>query len=242
MKGPQARRYTHKAVHTQGGTHKRRSVATAGVMLFKGGAGSGPRVERSEPSVERSEPKVGGGGRGGVRGGVGGGVGRGGQLRAYYQLGDKGYLTPTIWRAQIWAMAPLPPPSRGSPTLSAGIKMRKGYLTPSDSGGGGGQWQWLHNPCFSGVPNAPRGVKKKSGALTCVYALRWASPFGWEGGVTVQGVKRNCVGAKSLREFCIKLSLHQIRTEYRASGNTYPCDLYPSGLQCTGEGGGGVVR
>ena len=93
FKGPQARRCTHKAVHTQGGTHKRRSVATvgvmlfkgpqatpytqkavhtqgsahkrrsvAGVMLFKGGAGAGPRVERSKP-------KVGGGGRGGGRGG-----------------------------------------------------------------------------------------------------------------------------------------------------------------------------
>ena len=61
FKGPQARRYTQKAVHTQGGAHKRRFVATAGVMLFKGGAGAGPRVERSEPSVERSEPKVGGG-------------------------------------------------------------------------------------------------------------------------------------------------------------------------------------
>ena len=34
--GPQARRYTLTAVHTQGGTHKRRSVATAGVMLLKG--------------------------------------------------------------------------------------------------------------------------------------------------------------------------------------------------------------
>ena len=34
--GPQARRYTQKAVHTQGGTHKRRSVATAGVTLLKG--------------------------------------------------------------------------------------------------------------------------------------------------------------------------------------------------------------
>ena len=33
---PQARRYTQKAVHTQGGTHKRRLVATAGVTLFKG--------------------------------------------------------------------------------------------------------------------------------------------------------------------------------------------------------------
>ena len=36
FKGPQARRYTHKAVHTQGGAHKRRSVATAGVLSFKG--------------------------------------------------------------------------------------------------------------------------------------------------------------------------------------------------------------
>ena len=32
FKGPQARRCTQKAVHTQGGTHKRRPVATAGVM------------------------------------------------------------------------------------------------------------------------------------------------------------------------------------------------------------------
>ena len=52
-----------KAVHTEGGTHKRRSVATAGVMLFKGGAGAGPRVERSEPKVGG---EVGGGGVGGV--------------------------------------------------------------------------------------------------------------------------------------------------------------------------------
>ena len=36
FKGPQARWYTQKAVHTQGGTHKRRSVATARVLLFKG--------------------------------------------------------------------------------------------------------------------------------------------------------------------------------------------------------------
>ena len=36
LKGPQARRYTQKAVHTQGGTHKRRSVATARVTLLKG--------------------------------------------------------------------------------------------------------------------------------------------------------------------------------------------------------------
>ena len=66
FKGPQARRYTQKAVHTQGGADKRRSVATAGVMLFKGSAGAGPRVEKSEP-------KVGGRGRGG------GGAGRGGR-------------------------------------------------------------------------------------------------------------------------------------------------------------------
>ena len=52
-------------MHTHGGAHKRRSVATAGVMLSKGGAGIGPRLERSEPTVERSDPKVGGGGRGG---------------------------------------------------------------------------------------------------------------------------------------------------------------------------------
>ena len=31
FKGPQARRYTQKVVHTQGRTHKRRPVATAGV-------------------------------------------------------------------------------------------------------------------------------------------------------------------------------------------------------------------
>ena len=47
--GPHTRRCTHKEVHTEGGAHKRRSVATAGVLLFKGGAGAGPRVERSEP-------------------------------------------------------------------------------------------------------------------------------------------------------------------------------------------------
>ena len=60
FKGPQARRYTQKAVHTQGGAYKRRSVATAGVVLFKGGAGAGPRVERGELTVQRNEPKVGG--------------------------------------------------------------------------------------------------------------------------------------------------------------------------------------
>ena len=59
--------YTHKAVHTQGGAHKRRSVATVGVLLFKGGVGAGPRVERSEPKQRvciRVGNSVGGGGGG----------------------------------------------------------------------------------------------------------------------------------------------------------------------------------
>ena len=46
---PKARWYTLKAVHTQGGAHKRWSVATAGVLLFMGGARAAPRIERSEP-------------------------------------------------------------------------------------------------------------------------------------------------------------------------------------------------
>ena len=39
LKGPQAKGYTQRAVHTQGGTHKRRFVATAGVLLliYRGG-------------------------------------------------------------------------------------------------------------------------------------------------------------------------------------------------------------
>ena len=47
--GPQARLYIHKAVHTQGGAHKRRPVAIAGVLIFKGGAGAGPHIQQSEP-------------------------------------------------------------------------------------------------------------------------------------------------------------------------------------------------
>ena len=62
----------HKAVHTQGSAHTRRSMATAGLLSFEWGAGAGLRVERSEPFVERSEPK----GRGGVPGGGRGGGGR----------------------------------------------------------------------------------------------------------------------------------------------------------------------
>ena len=40
-------------IHTEGGAHTRQFVATAGVLLFKGSAGAGPRVERSEPSRVR---------------------------------------------------------------------------------------------------------------------------------------------------------------------------------------------
>ena len=52
--GAHTRRGTHKAGHTQGGAHTRRGTqkavdSIAGVLLFKGGAGAGPRVERSEP-------------------------------------------------------------------------------------------------------------------------------------------------------------------------------------------------
>ena len=39
FRGPQARRYTQIAVQTQGGIHTRRSVATTGVMSFKGPQG-----------------------------------------------------------------------------------------------------------------------------------------------------------------------------------------------------------
>ena len=34
--GSRTRRCTHRAVHTQGGAYKRRSVATARVLLFEG--------------------------------------------------------------------------------------------------------------------------------------------------------------------------------------------------------------
>ena len=43
--GAHTKRCTHKMVRTQGGAHTRRSVATAGVLSFKGGPGAGPRVE-----------------------------------------------------------------------------------------------------------------------------------------------------------------------------------------------------
>ena len=47
--GSRTRRYMHKAAHTQGCAHRRRFVTTVGVLLFNGGAGASPRVERSEP-------------------------------------------------------------------------------------------------------------------------------------------------------------------------------------------------
>ena len=50
LKGPQARWYTQKAVHTQGGTHKRRSMATAGVMLLKG-----PQARRCTQKVVHTQ-------------------------------------------------------------------------------------------------------------------------------------------------------------------------------------------
>ena len=46
--GTHTRQCTPKAEHTQGGAHKRRFVATARVLLFKGRVGAGPRIERSE--------------------------------------------------------------------------------------------------------------------------------------------------------------------------------------------------
>ena len=45
---------THKAVQTHGGAHTRQSVATAGVLLFKGGGGGG------WPSSLRRGPRGGG--------------------------------------------------------------------------------------------------------------------------------------------------------------------------------------
>ena len=47
LKGPQARRYTQKAVHTQGGTHKRRSVATAESCYERGHRQGGTHTRRN---------------------------------------------------------------------------------------------------------------------------------------------------------------------------------------------------
>ena len=50
-------RSTHKAVHTQGSAHTRRSVATAGVLLFKGGCGGWPprRAKRAVCQAQQAE-------------------------------------------------------------------------------------------------------------------------------------------------------------------------------------------
>ena len=65
--------------HTEGCVHTRQFVATARVLLFKGGAGAGPGVERSEL---KGYERVWGGIRGvtgwGTRGGGGTGGGAGG--------------------------------------------------------------------------------------------------------------------------------------------------------------------
>ena len=45
---PYAKRCTYKAAQTQGGAHKRRSMTTAAVTVFKEGAVAGLRVARSE--------------------------------------------------------------------------------------------------------------------------------------------------------------------------------------------------
>ena len=45
------RRGTHKAGHTQGGAHKRRSIAVQESCYLRGVQGAGPRVERSEPNA-----------------------------------------------------------------------------------------------------------------------------------------------------------------------------------------------
>ena len=44
--GSHTRRCTQRAVHTQGGAHKRRPVATAGVLLYEGATGKAVHTER----------------------------------------------------------------------------------------------------------------------------------------------------------------------------------------------------
>ena len=45
-------RCTHRAVHTQGGAHTRRSVATAGVLLFKGVQGLAPALSEASRGAQ----------------------------------------------------------------------------------------------------------------------------------------------------------------------------------------------
>ena len=82
-----------------GGAHTRQPVATAGVVLFKGGAGAGPRVERSEPfvpvhggGVGAAEAHGGGGGGGGANEAHGGGgLVRGRGLALTRHMGGMGF-------------------------------------------------------------------------------------------------------------------------------------------------------
>ena len=48
--GAYTRRCTYKAVHTQGAAHKMRAVATARVLLCRGGAGVSPASSEGSPS------------------------------------------------------------------------------------------------------------------------------------------------------------------------------------------------
>ena len=50
LKWPQARRYTQKAVHTQGGTHNMRPMATGGVLLLRG-----PQARRCTHKAEHTK-------------------------------------------------------------------------------------------------------------------------------------------------------------------------------------------
>ena len=52
--------YIHKAVHAQGSAYTRQSVATTEILLFKGGAGAGPSVKRTELRCTMCVGRVGG--------------------------------------------------------------------------------------------------------------------------------------------------------------------------------------
>ena len=103
--GAYTRRCIHKVVYTQGGAHTRQSVATAGVLLFEGGVGAGPRVERSELSVERSKPRLGWGGGGGGRGWGGGrfwiGFGLDPSAKTLPCQATPGHATTHAWRIPV---------------------------------------------------------------------------------------------------------------------------------------------
>ena len=58
--GTYTRQCTHKAVHTQGSAYTRQFVATTEILLFKGGAGAGPNVKRTELRCTMCVGRVGG--------------------------------------------------------------------------------------------------------------------------------------------------------------------------------------